>query len=65
VTDRIVKAITFLAMLELVKCREIEIEQSEPWGPIVARKIVGAGPPGTMGASNGDDLDASWAADGG
>jgi chromatin segregation and condensation protein Rec8/ScpA/Scc1 (kleisin family) len=29
--------VTFLAMLELVKRREIVVEQAEPWGPIVAR----------------------------
>lgn len=37
VRDRIVVAITFLAMLELMKRREIVVEQAEPWGPIVAR----------------------------
>jgi chromatin segregation and condensation protein Rec8/ScpA/Scc1 (kleisin family) len=30
-------ALTFLAMLELMKRREIVVEQAEPWGPIVAR----------------------------
>ena len=39
VRDRVVVAVTFLAMLELVKRREIVVEQAEPWGPIVARKI--------------------------
>lgn len=34
VTDRIVVAVTFLAMLELAKGREVMIEQDEPWGPI-------------------------------
>jgi segregation and condensation protein A len=34
VTDRIVVAVTFLALLELAKGREVEIEQVEPWGPI-------------------------------
>jgi chromatin segregation and condensation protein Rec8/ScpA/Scc1 (kleisin family) len=29
--------VTFLAMLELMKRREIVVEQAEPWGPIVAR----------------------------
>jgi chromatin segregation and condensation protein Rec8/ScpA/Scc1 (kleisin family) len=38
VRDRIVRAVTFLAMLELVKQREIVVEQAEPWGPIVARR---------------------------
>ena len=37
VRDRVVIAITFLAMLELMKRREIVVEQAEPWGPIVAR----------------------------
>ena len=35
--DRVVIAVTFLAMLELMKRREIVVEQAEPWGPIVAR----------------------------
>ena len=34
VHDRIVVAITFLAMLELAKGREVTVEQAEPWGPI-------------------------------
>jgi len=37
VRDRTVAAVTFLAMLELMKRREIVVEQDEPWGPIVAR----------------------------
>ena len=37
VRDRVVVAITFLAMLELMKRREIVVSQVEPWGPIVAR----------------------------
>jgi segregation and condensation protein A len=37
VRERAVVAITFLAMLELMKRREIVVEQAEPWGPIVAR----------------------------
>ncbi|MBA2570260.1 MAG: segregation/condensation protein A [Chloroflexi bacterium] len=37
VTDRVVVAVTFLAMLELVKSRELVVEQGEPWGPIVCR----------------------------
>jgi chromatin segregation and condensation protein Rec8/ScpA/Scc1 (kleisin family) len=37
VRDRVVIAITFLAMLELMKRREIVVEQAVPWGPIVAR----------------------------
>ena len=34
VTDRVVVAVTFLALLELAKGREVTIEQREPWGPI-------------------------------
>ncbi|HUP83689.1 MAG TPA: ScpA family protein [Candidatus Limnocylindria bacterium] len=34
VTDRVVVAITFLAVLELAKARELAVEQAEPWGPI-------------------------------
>jgi segregation and condensation protein A len=37
VRDRVVVAITFLAMLELMKRREIVVTQDEPWGPIVVR----------------------------
>jgi chromatin segregation and condensation protein Rec8/ScpA/Scc1 (kleisin family) len=37
VTDRVVIAVTFLALLELVKRREVLVEQAVPWGPIVAR----------------------------
>ena len=39
VRDRVVAAVTFLAMLELVKQREITIEQAEPWGDIVCRRV--------------------------
>jgi segregation and condensation protein A len=37
IRDRVVVAVTFLAMLELMKRREIVVQQDEPWGPIVAR----------------------------
>jgi segregation and condensation protein A len=40
VRDRVVVAVTFLAMLELSKRREIVVEQAEPWGPIIARRLV-------------------------
>lgn len=40
VRDRVVVAVTFLAMLELMKRREIVVEQREPWGPIVARALT-------------------------
>ena len=39
VTDRIVVAVTFLALLELTKGREVTIEQSEPWGPIRVTRV--------------------------
>lgn len=35
--DRVVMAVTFLAMLELVKRRELAVEQDAPWGPIRCR----------------------------
>jgi segregation and condensation protein A len=38
VRDRVVVAVTFMAMLELVKGRELVVEQSEPWGPISVRR---------------------------
>lgn len=40
VHDRVVMAVTFLALLELAKRREITLEQAEPWGPIVARRVI-------------------------
>ncbi len=40
VRDRVVVAVTFLAMLELMKRREIVVEQREPWGPILARRTT-------------------------
>lgn len=40
VRDRVVVAITFLAMLELMKRREIVVRQDEPWGPIMARRTT-------------------------
>jgi segregation and condensation protein A len=43
VRDRVVRAVTFLAMLELVKRREISVEQDEPFGPILARRVVREG----------------------
>lgn len=41
VRDRVVIVVTFLAMLELVKSREIAVEQDVPWGPIIVRRIQG------------------------
>ena len=42
VRDRVVVAVTFLAMLELMKRREIVVEQVEPFGPITARQATKA-----------------------
>jgi segregation and condensation protein A len=42
VRDRVVVAVTFLAMLELVKRREVAVEQDAPWGPIVVRSTTEA-----------------------
>ncbi|HTC86100.1 MAG TPA: ScpA family protein [Candidatus Acidoferrum sp.] len=42
VRDRVVVAVTFLAMLELVKRREIVVDQAVPWGPIIARSVTPA-----------------------
>ena len=39
VRDRVVVAVTFLAMLELVKRREITVSQDAPWAPIVVRAM--------------------------
>jgi len=39
VRERVVVAVTFLALLELVKRREVTAEQDEPWGPIVVRRL--------------------------
>ena len=40
VSDRIVVAITFLALLEMAKGREVAIDQAEPWGPITVTPIA-------------------------
>ncbi len=40
VRDRVVVAVTFLALLELVKGREVSVEQAEPWGPIRIRPLT-------------------------
>lgn len=55
VRDRVVIAITFLAMLELMKRGEIVVEQAVPWGPIVARATTTVE---RRAAGIGDDLDA-------
>jgi segregation and condensation protein A len=51
VRDRVVVAITFLALLELVKGRELTVEQAEPWGPISVRRRDG------LAADDGPILD--------
>ena len=43
--DRVFVAVTFMAMLELVKQREIVIEQRRPWGPIRCRAVPAGGAP--------------------
>ena len=63
VRDKVVIAVTFLAMLELMKRREIVVEQAEPWGPIVARATTAderaaAGLPSNSGAPP-DPIDES------
>ncbi len=40
VTDRVVIAVTFLAVLELAKGREVSIDQEEPWGPITVKPLT-------------------------
>jgi segregation and condensation protein A len=39
VRDRVVITVTFLAMLELVKGRELAVEQEVPFGPISCRRL--------------------------
>jgi segregation and condensation protein A len=60
VHDRVVVAVTFLAMLELVKGHELAIEQDEPFGPIRCRALTtpaasgaeGATPPSLVGSGS-------------
>ena len=59
VRDRVVIAITFLAMLELMKRREIVVEQAEPWGPIVARVDDRRGTGGRRRLADDEPLDES------
>ncbi len=66
VHDRVVVAVTFLAMLELMKRRELVVAQAEPFGPIVARRItaaerVAAGLPAEIEESALDESLASFA----
>ncbi len=61
--DRVLAAVTFLAMLELVKRREIAVEQDRPWGPIHCRQLdavaVGPASDGAAGAGAPDEIDES------
>jgi segregation and condensation protein A len=41
--DRVLVAVTFLAVLELVKRREVVVAQDEPWGPITVSPAIPAG----------------------
>ena len=59
VRDRVVVAVTFLAMLELVKSREVSVEQDQPWGPIIVRPVprpvgVAANPTPVPGEEEGE-----------
>jgi segregation and condensation protein A len=59
VRDRVVVAVTFLAMLELVKQREVVVEQDAPWGPIIVRTIPpGAGAGSAAATVRRDEEDA-------
>jgi segregation and condensation protein A len=55
VRDRVVVAVTFLALLELMKRREIIVEQAEPWGPITARRMTAAERAAAGGVSIDED----------
>ena len=60
IRDRVVIAVTFLAMLELVKRREVTVEQTQPWGPIIITSVptsVGAGDRQPVGHADADALD--------
>ena len=50
VRDRVVAAVTFLALLELVKRREVTVEQDRPWGPILVRAIQRPATPAGAGS---------------
>ncbi len=61
--DRVVVAVTFLAMLELMKRREIVVEQATPFGPITARRTTAAerSAAGLTGDADEAPLDESMA----
>ncbi len=58
VRDRVVAAVTFLALLELVKRREVSVEQDRPWGPILVRSIPRPARPVGQGSGQGTGGDA-------
>ncbi len=43
VRDRVVVAVTFMALLEMVKGGEVAVDQREPWGPIHVRTVANGG----------------------
>jgi segregation and condensation protein A len=63
VRDRIVIAVTFLAMLELAKGREVTIEQDEPWGPINVRPRASNKAPDTPAAVAAEPIDETFTDD--
>jgi segregation and condensation protein A len=63
VHDRVVVAVTFIAMLELCKRREITLEQAEPWGPIIARRRIVAVEPDSAADDDEVELDDDWESD--
>src|SRR5450756_1894284 len=58
VRDRVVAAVTFLALLELVKRREVTVEQDRPWGPILVRSTPRPTTPAGKGSGHGTAGDA-------
>src|SRR5450759_2299105 len=58
VRDRVVVAVTFLALLELVKRREVTVEQDRPWGPILVRSTPRPTTPAGKGSGHGTGGDA-------
>ena len=58
VRDRVVATVTFLALLELVKRREVTVEQDRPWGPILVRSIPRPATPIGKGSGHGTGGDA-------
>jgi len=58
VRDRVVAAVTFLALLELVKRREVTVEQDRPWGPILVRSTPRPTTPAGKGSGHGTGGDA-------